>query len=65
MKQVIIIFFLAALFVGTGYGSAVTKTVGVSDPNYDFPTMAVAFANINAHGLADTVILVLMDSVYN
>ncbi len=52
-------------------GSSATKTVGTSDPNYDYPTIAAAFAAVNAGSItdgngnpADSVTLVLMDAEY-
>ena len=66
-------FVFAALIVSQlVYGASVTKTVGTSDPNFDYPTIAAAFAAINAGtifdgngDIADSVSIVLMDSMYN
>jgi hypothetical protein len=56
------VLFLLTLITTVCFSSQVTKTVGVGQ---DYTTIADALADINANGLADTVNLALMDTIYN
>ncbi len=59
-----ILFLFVFLFIQLAYSSSVTKTVGISIV-CNYPTIADALADINTNGLADSVSLMLMDSIYN
>ncbi len=62
MKQFLTLLAVLIVGVSVGFGSSVTKTVGVGQ---DYTTIADALADVNANGLADTVSLALMDTLYN
>jgi hypothetical protein len=62
MKQFFTLLAVLIVCVSAGFGSSVTKTVGVGQ---DYTTIADALADVNTNGLADTVTLMLMDTLYN